>query len=447
MSSTRSAAVAGLFYTADAAQLARQVGDMLQATHHAGRVSPKMLIVPHAGYVYSGAIAAAAYAQLQAQRDRIKRVVLIGPNHRVPLRGIALPSSTGFETPLGRIPLDTQALASIASLPGVGGNDLAHAQEHCLEVQLPFLQCCLADFHLVPLVVGESPPATVAAVLNQLWGGDETLIVVSTDLSHYHPYREAQSIDAGSAHQIETLQAQLLPEQACGAHALNGALLAAKQHGLQIKRLSLHNSGDTAGSRERVVGYGAWALYAAEADDEQRRFTDAARALAQASLRRAVHHQPLPSADDAPPALQQPGACFVTLHKHGQLRGCIGSLQARRPLAQDIIENAAASALHDPRFPPLRLEELDDIALEISLLTPPEAMDCHSLEGLLQALRPGVDGLILDDGMRRTTFLPSVWEQLPTPQQFVAALLRKGGWPADHWSEAMHASRYTAEKI
>lgn len=222
---------------------------------------PKVLVVPHAGYVYSGAIAASGYQLLTHFNDKIHRVILLGPSHRVALRGIALPTQTAFATPLGSVPLDTSTIAKLARLPQAAYLDEAHTQEHSLEVHLPFLQETLQDFQLIPMVVGETDPEEVAEILNLLWGGDETLIIISSDLSHYLPYAVGTKIDHHTATQIVQLQPRLEGDEACGCHPLNGLLLAARQHNLHAELLDLRNSGDTAGSKDRVVGYGAFAFY------------------------------------------------------------------------------------------------------------------------------------------------------------------------------------------
>lgn len=259
MQTIRQPAVAGLFYPGEASELAQLVQRYTQGG--TAGASPKMIIVPHAGYIYSGAIAGAAYAQLKGT-TAIRRVVLLGPSHRVALRGIAVPSVDAFVTPLGEIAIDEDLRSAIAGMPGVIMHDAPHAQEHSLEVQLPFLQSLLpARFTLLPLVVGDADPATVAAVLETVWGGDETLIVISTDLSHYLPYSMAKQVDAETSALIEARNTQIHPEQACGAHPLNGALLLARKKGLRVDCVQLANSGDTAGSRDRVVGYGAYVAH------------------------------------------------------------------------------------------------------------------------------------------------------------------------------------------
>ncbi|MFQ5582683.1 MAG: AmmeMemoRadiSam system protein B [Mariprofundaceae bacterium] len=258
-SGTRPAAVAGSFYPAEANILTKMVDGFFSAVTPSEKPRhPKALIAPHAGYIYSGPTAACAYALLDA--DRVKRVVLLGPTHRVLVYGLALPDVTSFATPLGDIPLDTEAMQSIESLPQVLTSEKAHAQEHSLEVQIPFLQRRLKSFTLVPIAVGQVEHEQVAEVLDRLWGSDDTLIVISSDLSHYLSYEVAQKVDADTAEAIVGMQPVIHHEQACGATPVNGLLEAAKVHPLKAELVDLRNSGDTAGDREQVVGYGAFAF-------------------------------------------------------------------------------------------------------------------------------------------------------------------------------------------
>jgi hypothetical protein len=220
---------------------------------------PKAIIAPHAGYIYSGAIAASVYALVD--RASIRRVVLLGPTHRVAVRGLALPGCERFATPLGSIPIDAPAVELLKKLPQVTVSDDAHALEHSLEVHAPFLQKALDDFSLVPLAVGDASPAEVQEVLDAVWGGPETLIVVSSDLSHYLPYTAAQAVDRATADAIVGLDPDIDHEHACGATPVAGLLRAAADRGLTPRLVDLRNSGDTAGDRDRVVGYGAFAFY------------------------------------------------------------------------------------------------------------------------------------------------------------------------------------------
>ena len=255
----RKPAVAGSFYPAQPDRLRRQVEGLLSDARTALKITPKALIAPHAGYIYSGRIAALAFATLFDSAPTFARIVLIGPAHYVAVRGVALPTADAFETPLGRVPVDQAALNEITDLPFVSWNDAAHAPEHALEVELPFLQIVLPSFSLLPLVVGDASAHEVAQVLARLWSGPETLLVISSDLSHYHSYEGARRLDAATAAAIENGDwASLGPEHACGYLPIAGLLIEANRRNLKARRLSLCNSGDTAGPRDQVVGYGAW---------------------------------------------------------------------------------------------------------------------------------------------------------------------------------------------
>jgi AmmeMemoRadiSam system protein B len=262
----RAPAVAGTFYPAEPRALAAAVDGYLEAARRArpapaGGPPPKALIAPHAGYVYSGPVAASAYVEVEALRGVVRRVVLLGPSHRVPLAGLAASTADAFATPLGEIPVDAEAIRSIAHLPQVKRLDAPHDWEHSLEVQLPFLQRVLGGFRLVPISVGDATPGEVAEVLELLWGGPETLVVVSSDLSHYYDYETARRLDARTTLAIEALEPGGLDEEsACGRVPARGLLVAARRHALRARTLDLRNSGDTAGGRDEVVGYGSYAF-------------------------------------------------------------------------------------------------------------------------------------------------------------------------------------------
>ncbi len=260
MNKIRHPAVAGAFYPADPKQLKLMVDQYLNDAHAEPEV-PKAIIVPHAGYIYSGPIAASAYVRLQQGRDLINRVVLLGPSHRVGFSGLAISSADSFMTPLGEIPIDKEAVRKIAELPFVHYYDQAHDFEHSLEVHLPFLQEALNQFSLVPIVAGETPAEQVSLVLEQLWGGTETVIVISSDLSHYHDYATAQKLDRATSEKIEKLQFEDLDyDSACGRIPVCGLLNLARKKSLSVKTIDLRNSGDTAGDKQRVVGYGAYVI-------------------------------------------------------------------------------------------------------------------------------------------------------------------------------------------
>lgn len=264
-SHSRQPAVAGLFYPADSNTLKHDIQHFLDDANTKLSSSEnrlKALIVPHAGYIYSGPVAASAYKQLMPFKHLIKRVVLLGPCHRVAINGLAVPDSSHFATPLGEIEIDQQAISALSQFSQVIVSEQAHREEHSLEVQLPFLQETLDNFSLIPIVVGNASTQQVSEVINQLWGDDQTLIVISTDLSHYHDYQLAKQLDRATSDAIENLRPELIQyENACGRNALTGMLLATQQHQLTIQTLDLRNSGDTAGPKDSVVGYGAYVIH------------------------------------------------------------------------------------------------------------------------------------------------------------------------------------------
>lgn len=446
MASIRPAAVAGMFYPGDPGVLAAEVDDLLGGVEElAPRLGfPKALVVPHAGYIYSGPIAAHAYDELAPARGIVRRVVLLGPVHRVPVRGLAAPTAQAFATPLGRIPIDHQALRTLQDLPQVVKSDPAHAMEHSLEVQLPFLQKVLGPFSLVPLAVGMASVDEVAQVLGRLWGGAETLIVVSTDLSHYHPYEQARAIDAATVARIAAYASDIDHDAACGATPLNGLLAFAKERKLPVRLLAACNSGDTAGGKDRVVGYCAFALYeraAASADEAGKILVN----LACDAIERSLFSNDAQSFDA--PWLRQAGATFVTLMKNGALRGCIGSLRAARALADDVAENALGAAFRDPRFPALTAAEWPQCSVEVSLLSTPKPVRFAEESDLLAGIQAGMDGLILEADGKRATFLPQVWESIPDKRAFLNELLRKAGLPADTRLTRCKISRYRVVKF
>jgi len=258
MANQRRPAVAGTFYPGDAEELRALVGAYLQSAK-VRDCRPKAMIAPHAGFVYSGPIAASAYAQIAPLRDVIRRVVLVGPAHRASFRGLATTTADYFLTPLGKVAVDQDAVRRLAAFPQVQAWDAPHAREHCLEVQLPFLQVVLADFQIVPVLVGEATPEEVAEPLDALWGGEETLFVISSDLCHYQDYDLARHLDQHTSRAIERLRFEdIASEDACGCLAIGGLLDLARRHGLQATTLDVRNSGDTAGPKNQVVGYGAY---------------------------------------------------------------------------------------------------------------------------------------------------------------------------------------------
>lgn len=505
----RPAAVAGAFYPDDRVVLKKMINrqldygrELLAKLEDDGndgdplpQGAPKAVIVPHAGYVYSGTTAALAYALLERGRGTIRRAVIVGPTHRVAVRGVACSSATAFATPLGAVPVDVaserRALGLLADDDGdadgtdepddVGGalrsgmralpdapapalivNDPTHAQEHAVEVQIPFLQTVLGpDLQIVPLNAGDASPREVGDVLRALWGGPETVIVISSDLSHYHPEEYARELDDETIDAIAHLRGPIHPRRACGAYPVNGLLdvltrglrpdsspasqgsVAGNDVAFDLRLLGRNTSGDDgvvalAGEPrtemrdpyEAVVGYSSFAVWQQDASDD--------RGAVLLELARAAIREHLGLDDDPAdrpdviiarhPWLDEPGASFVTLTEHGDLRGCIGTLEAYRPLGRDVADHAVDAASRDPRFTPVTPREYPLLDVEVSVLSRPEPIAVRSRAELESTLNPGEDGLILTDGRgRRATFLPQVWEQLPDPHDFVSHLLAKAG--------------------
>jgi AmmeMemoRadiSam system protein B/AmmeMemoRadiSam system protein A len=469
-SKVRAPAISGTFYPSNPSELEASVQYFLREAdkHFESTTSaPKAIIAPHAGYIYSGLTAAAVYNRLRPAREIIKRVVILGPCHRVGINGLALPSTEIFQTPFGDIPLDTNAIENIKDLDCVAIFNETHVDDHSIEVHLPFLQKVIKDFKLVPLIVGETEPKKVAEVLEILWGGPETLILISSDLSHYLDYNQAKILDNQTRQAIEQMDLKALGnEQACGRHSIKGLLMLAKSKGLSVATADIRNSGDTAGTKDRVVGYGSWYFdenYVGSLDNKDKfgfltnnilkqHGNTLLRFAASTIFSKLLHpkttkYKTLPKLDKM---LNEPGASFITLNKKGQLRGCIGSIQAWQPLIKDIAENACKAAFEDPRFPKLTLGEIESgkIEISISILSPQTQIHFSDETDLLAQLQPGIDGIVLTEGTPyRGVFLPVVWEQLPDPKQFINQLKRKAGLPEDYWSDTIQAWRYiTASK-
>ena len=441
------AVVAGIFYPADAGHLTGVVDDLLDAAPELGAPPPKAVILPHAGYRYSGATAAAAAAAIAPGPSR---VVVLGPSHRHAFRGVALPAANTMATPLGDIAVDAQAVDTLLDEPDVNVVPAAFAAEHSIEVELPFLQRRLGDFRLVPLVVGEIADDRLAQILERLWGDDDTLIVISTDLTHFLSASEAERIDRSTAAAIESADPSKIGGfQACGHRPLSAFLICAARRGLRLTRAALTHSGTVTGDTSSVVGYGAWLAHdpdrAGLSHDHRRQ----ALGLVREALVGRVQHGSAPQIDieNQPMPLQGLGASFVTLTLQGSLRGCIGTLEARRALAADLGDNAVGAGFRDPRFPPISRTEVDACHIEIAVLSRPAPMTYLNRDDLLDQLRPGRDGLVLVSGRHRSTFLPKVWDSLTTPQDFLAELCKKAGLSSDHWSPDLRISRYTAESF
>lgn len=439
-----------MFYPGRGEELARSVTEALARAQQAARPGhPRAIIAPHAGYAYSGWLAAAAFASTAGAP--VRHAVVLAPSHRHAFDGIALPTGDAYAMPGFDMPINTTARQALVARGLARLEDAAHEREHAVEVELPFLHAIHPRADVVPLVIGRACDAQVAAVIDFLDDVlDRPLFVLSSDLSHFLPETEAREKDAETARLIETGEpAALTGENACGARALRGYLASGAGQGARVTRLALANSAAAGGDPARVVGYGAWALHAPEAQAVAPEDRETLLATARAALEHRTRHGAMPPLDEASFAapLQGHGAAFVTLTEAGRLRGCIGTLRAHQPLVRDVAENAAKAGHADPRFPPVTEAEQARLRLKIAVLGPAAPMGFTSQDDLLSQLAPGEDGLILSDLGRRGTFLPMVWDSLTTPEAFFTALKQKAGLPRDHWSPTLKVWRYRAESF
>ena len=462
INTVRDTAVAGLFYPADYYQLESSIKGYLQTSDPVLSKRPHIIVVPHAGYIYSAKVAAKAYQHLLPFAQEIKKVILVGPAHQVVLKGAALSSATDFKTPLGLVPTDKELTSSLVALPEFKINDKAHKKEHSLEVQLPFLQKTLNRFSIVPIVYGRIEPEKLAAALRPYLLRNDTLLVISADLSHYLDNDAAQAVDSATAQMVASGR-PLGEHQSCGATGINTAMLLAKSAGLRPQLLDMANSGDATGNTDSVVGYASWMFTAPETakpelsplEQEVENLSNFARHnrenilnIVSAALQAAAsgkHYEP--SRDDYPDVMFDKGAAFITLSLNGELRGCIGSLLPHRAIAIDLAENSYAAAREDSRFVPLTPDELKKIGYSISLLSGYEPVSFVDEEDLLTKISAGTDGLVLRDGDRQGLFLPSVWKQFPDKKEFLNNLKIKAGLSPSYWSAKVKIVKFRTVEI
>jgi AmmeMemoRadiSam system protein B/AmmeMemoRadiSam system protein A len=449
--SLQTAGVAGLFYPADPAELAAGV-DASLAKAAPQAFAPKAVIAPHAGHIYSGDIAGAAYSLLARRKGEIKRVVLLGPNHRKPVRGFALSPADAWATPFGPLAVDRAGRDALARQPGVSVTPEPFAREHSLEVHLPFIHRALGQVEILPVLVGQAASKQVSDLLESVWGGPETAVVVSSDLSHFHDYDACKARDAETVAGIERLQPQVCQgDRACGHFAIAGLLEQARSRDLRVTALDIRNSGDTRGGRDRVVGYGSFAFEYAHTARIGAQERQTLLGIAREVVKQAALHDGKPPElkinGQLPPTLMAQRATFVTLKIGGQLRGCVGSMLPHRSLISDVANNAWKAGYQDKRFSPLSAAELEQLDFHISILSTPRRIPCESEKDLVAALRPDVEGLIIRDGDKRAIFLPSVWESIHDPLTFLRQLKRKAGLPPEHWSSTFEAYRFVTESF
>lgn len=444
MKKIRPTAAAGRFYTSNKVELNAQLDNFFDNVPVECEYKSRAIIVPHAGYEYSGQLAAKGFQYLGTN---IKNVFIIGPPHYVPVKNVALSSYEIWDTPIGEISVNQDINEELVEKFGCEFEDNAFADEHSLEVQIPFLLKKFQSVKIIPILA--SNHEKVQKIIEYYWKNPENGFVISSDLSHFHTSNDAKRIDNITAEMIELKDiSEFNSQQACGSVGILALTNFTKAQGYSLIRVGMVNSGDVTGDNSRVVGYGSWFLYEGEKNEFIKKYySDYVIDVCKKSILTGLNKEGLPQLDKPAEVFSELGACFVTLEKHGDLRGCIGSIIAHRPLINDLVKNAQSSAFSDPRFQPLRKEEFEDLSIDVSLLSAPEKMEFNSEEDLLEQIRPFVDGIIIKDGGYQAVYLPSVWEQLPEKKLFLDSLKIKAGMTPKHFSDTFEAFRFISEYI
>jgi MEMO1 family protein len=451
----RAPAVAGLFYPAEEQVLSKTIEGLLQSAPEHYVPHLKGLVCPHAGYSYSGLTAASAYKTLAGRE--VQTVVILAASHYAAFQGVSVPNVDAYQTPLGTVLVSEKAQQLVKTSPFVSepkcfverppwwkqaskpapavGEDTPETWEHSVEVQVPFLQKVLKDFNILPVVFGDADPEQIAKALAATID-EKTVVVASSDLSHYHSYDTAKSLDSRCVKAICDLNLDEMENQeACGKLPIMTLMHLARQKGWKAQLLDCRNSGDVSSEKDRVVGYAAIAFYAPAQENfaatEKRLLLDLARRTLTSVATNG--DPPTVNGQDMPPKLKETKACFVTLTKTGSLRGCIGHIQPQESLCQAVIHNAQNAAQRDSRFPPVKPDEVDKIRIEVSVLTEPQPLRFNSPEDLLGQLQPYEDGVLLQIGARGATFLPQVWAQIPDKVEFLNHLSQKAGCEPSAW--------------
>jgi len=450
--SIRKDAVAGQFYPANKEEIVKMFNHYNEIIDESIKdknildLQPRAIIVPHAGYVYSAFTANIAFRLLK--NSHAKRVVVIGPSHRVYLNGTSVAEYDSYETPLGNLPIDRKLADELIKKFGLYFQADAHS-EHSTEVQMPFVKNYLPEASVVELVYGNEDPKNLAKIIEYLLNDEDTVVVISTDLSHYYDINKAKQLDTICLEAVSTLHPQELHQgcEACGKIGVEAMLLSTEKRELKSILLDYRTSADASGDKSQVVGYMSAAFIKEQKIENVKKTL---LTLARSAIAEAVGLESkldLKALLDKNPWLQEQGAAFVTLTRNGgELRGCIGSIIAHQKLYEDILQNAKSAAMSDPRFPSLTQKEFDEITVEVSILSEPKPLEYSSIEDLKSKIRVGIDGVVLKHSVYQATFLPQVWEQLPSFEHFFSHLCQKAGMEADCLSKMPEILTYQVKE-
>lgn len=434
----------GKFYSNDKHELTSQLELFNKNHRHDYNYSSRAIIVPHAGYIYSGQLASEGFLYLDRS---VKNVFIIAPPHYVAVKNVALSSFDKWMTPLGEIEINQEINSELVGRFGCEFQDNAFVMEHSAEVQIPFLQTILPHVKIIPILAGQNSEK-VTKIIAHYWQKHENAFVISSDLSHFYSANEARKIDKATAEMIESKDMEKFnSERACGGCGVHGLVNFTKNKNYSLIRVGLHNSGDITGDNSSVVGYGSWFLYEGEKNTFIKKFfSELTINICKKSILAGLN-QEIPQCEKVPAVFEQQGACFVTLEKNNELRGCIGSIIAHRPLVEDLVKNSQSAAFSDPRFLPLQKDEFKDLSINVSLLSEPEQMHFDNEAELLSQIKPYIDGIIIKERGYQAVYLPSVWEQLPEKKNFLNSLKVKAGLSPEYFSSTFEAYRFTTEYI
>lgn len=445
----KEASVAGLFYPKTAEEIKSVMKNYEETNKKVYPISTRFIISPHAGYVYSGQIAAEAFQYLD---ENVKNIFIIAPAHRVETHNFVLSSFDEWNTPLGNIKINQEMNKELIKKYNCEFADNVFEPEHSAEVQVPFIQTKYQDVKITPILVGAVTDNRLLQIINEYYEDENNAFVISSDLSHFHKTHDAKIIDTITANMIESLDiSNFNHNQACGFHGILAAVTFALSKSYSLIRVRLRNSGDITGENDSVVGYGAW-IMAEESKTKflKNNYADLIHLICVKTLVKSFDTMEIDvdkEFPNLPNVFAELGACFVTLKKEGKLRGCVGSIIAHQQLVADLMRNTYNAAFMDNRFEPLKKEELDNLTLSVSLLSTPIKMNFEDEMDLLNKIRPYVDGLIIKDGDYQAVYLPSVWEELPNKIDFLRSLKLKAGMEPNHFSDTFEAFRFTAETV
>ncbi len=440
MEKIKEPSIAGTFYPDDAISLINLIESFKQESRNYYDYSTRAVIVPHAGLVFSGRL---SYEGINQLDKNIENIFIIAPAHRISFEGIALTSYDKWKTPLGDIEVNQDINKELEAEFGALYRDDTISPEHSLEIEVPVIQSVFDKVKIVPILIGgHVRPHDISKIISKYYTDNKNGFVISSDLSHFLDENKAKELDQTTAQMIETGNIRNFQyEMACGAIGITGLVEFANQNQFTMIRIDMANSGDVNGDKSRVVGYGAWFLYEGDKNEFIKIYhSDFVIGLCKTVIKSVFDKKPLTIL--YPQVFDELGACFVTLEQNGQLRGCIGSLIAHRPLVNDLAENAKNAAFNDTRFRPVNADDANHLKVNVSLLSNPRQITFSGEEDLLEKITPYLDGIIIRDGNRQSTFLPSVWEQIPDKQEFLKALKQKAGFSADYFSPTFEAYRY-----